>query len=123
MTIFGILAMILAATGVFGITARGVAQRERELGIRMALGASTGRLLIETLSNSLRIGLLGVAAGVLAAFWASDLVAGFLFGIDTTDPLTYAVAVFLAIAVNSAAAVLPSRQVAAVDPARVSKEE
>lgn len=121
--VFGILATVLAATGIFGITARGVAHRARELGVRMALGARGDRLLVQTLNDSLRIGFLGVVGGVLLSFWASNLLAGYLFGVETSDPLTYAAAVLLAMVVCGAAALIPARRVTAVDPARVLREE
>ena len=89
----------------------------------MALGARADRLMMRAISESLRIGVLGVVIGVLLASWASRLVARFLFGIEASDPWTYGGAAILALAVCGLAALLPARRVTALNPARVLRDE
>jgi putative ABC transport system permease protein len=120
---FGILASALAAVGVFGVTARTVAQRTREMGIRMALGARESGVVTEILGGSLIAGLLGIAVGIVGALWASRLVSGFLFNIEPTDPTTYAVVVSLLLTLCLLASYLPARRIARVDPVDVLKVE
>jgi len=120
---FGIAATLLAAVGIFGVTARGIALRTRELGIRVALGA-TGRSLVGmTLRGSLITALAGTAIGAIGALWASRLLVGFLFGVEPTDPLTYMIVVSLLGAVCLFAAYLPTRRIARVDPVDVLRAE
>jgi predicted permease len=120
---FGISATLLAAVGVFGVVARSIASRVRELGIRVALGASGRRLVGMVLRQSLTTALTGIIVGLLIAMWASRMVAGYLFGVEPLDPLTFAsVAVFLAL-VGLSAAYLPTRRVLRFDPVRALKVE
>ncbi len=120
---FGILASALAAVGVFGVTARTVAQRTREMGIRMALGARESGVVTAILGDSLIAGLLGIAVGIVGALWASRLTSGFLFNIEPTDPTTYAVVVSLLLTLCLLASYLPARRIARVDPVDVLKAE
>lgn len=120
---FGISATLLAAVGVFGVVARNIASRARELGIRVALGASGGRLVGMVLRQSLITTLTGIIVGLLVAMWASRMVAGLLFGVEPFDPLTFgSVAVFLAF-VGLIAAYLPTRRVLEVDTVKALKVE
>jgi len=120
---FGISATLLAAVGVFGVVARSIASRVRELGIRVALGASGRRLVGMVLRQSLTTALTGIIVGLLIAMWASRMVAGYLFGVEPLDPLTFAsVAVFLALA-GLSGAYLPTRRVLQFDPVRALKVE
>jgi predicted permease len=121
---FAAAAIMLAAIGVVGVTARSVAQRTRELAIRLALGAESASLNRLVLRGSLLPALVGVTFGLLCAFWASRLISGFLFGVQSWDPLTYGVAVSLVLVVCLAASYLPARRaLGAVQPAQVLKEE
>jgi predicted permease len=121
--VFGGLAALLAAVGVFGVTARGVAQRTRELGIRIALGARHGELVGLILRHSLIIGLAGTTLGLLGAAWTSRLLSHYLFAIEPWDTLTYgAVGAFVAL-VCLAAGYIPARRVAGLAPMEVLREE
>jgi predicted permease len=121
--VFGVVAMLLAATGVFGVTARNVARHIRELGIRAALGATTHRLLGMVLRANLTAALAGAALGLVGAFWASRMLTRFLFGVEPTDPLTYGTAGLLLVAVCVAASYVPARRITNVDPVEVLRAE
>lgn len=123
MGVFGALATLLAAVGIFGVTARGVAQRTKEMGVRMSLGAEVGGLVSMMVRASLVSGVVGTLGGLLVTVWTGRLLAGFLFGVDAFDPLTYgAVAGFLVI-VSLASSYLPARRIASLDPAGVLRAE
>ena len=120
---FGLLAALLAAVGVFGVTARAVAQRTREMGIRMALGARESGVVAAILGGSVLTGLLGTAVGIFGALWASRLLSGFLFDIEPTDPVTYVVVVASLLTLCVLASFLPARRIARVDPVEVLRAE
>jgi putative ABC transport system permease protein len=122
-TSFGILAALLAAAGVFGVTARSVALRTRELGIRMALGAREFGLIGTTVREMLCTGIAGTAVGLMGALWSSRLVARFLFGIEPWDPTTYAVVAALTVAVCLLASFAPARRITKVNPVEVLRAE
>jgi putative ABC transport system permease protein len=113
---FALLAVALAAVGVYGVISYAVAQRTRELGVRMALGAGRGQLLRLVLGEGLGLAAWGVAAGVLAALAATRAMRGLLYATSPTDPLTFAAVSLLVLAVAAAAAYLPARRAARVDP-------
>lgn len=117
------MAAVLALLGVYGVTSFVVSQRTREIGVRMALGSEPGAVVRRVVSSGLRLTAAGVALGLVAAIPASRLVSGFLFRIGPTDPLTFAVTALAVAAVSAAAAWLPARRAAAVDPVRVLNEE
>jgi putative ABC transport system permease protein len=120
---FGISATLLAAVGIFGVTARSVALRKRELGIRVALGATGQGLVRMILKVSLTTALAGTALGLIGALWVSRLLAGFLFEVEPTDPRAYVMVVSLLVGVSLFAGYLPTRRVAGVDPVEVLKAE
>jgi predicted permease len=113
---FAVLAGLLAGVGIFGVTARSVAVRARELGIRSALGASASGLVRLVLADGLRSALPGVALGLAAAAWTSGVLRSLLYGVDTRDPLTYAVVACVASAAYLLAAYVPARRATRVDP-------
>lgn len=123
LTLFGVIAAVLAAVGVFGTTARGVASRTRELGIRFALGARRSNLVKMMMHSTLVVGLVGVSLGLIVASWASRLLSGFLFGIETRDPLTFLSVTVLLLIVCILASYLPARRATRVDPAEVLRME
>jgi predicted permease len=123
MNVFGILATTLAAAGVIGVTARSVSLRTREMGIRMALGARGSGLIGATVRENLRTGLAGVALGLAGAWWASRLLTPFLFGIQTSDPPTYATVILLIVVLSVSASYVPARRISRVDPADVLRAE
>jgi len=123
MEVFGIMATVLAAVGVFGITARGVTRRTREMGVRFSLGAEGRGLIAMVVGDALLPALGGAAVGLVLATWAGRLVAGFLFGVDAFDAPTYGAAAAFVIVVSLVASYLPARRVASLDPAEVLRAE
>ena len=113
---FALLALILAAIGIYGVMAYAVSQRTTEIGVRVALGATRAEVFRLVLSDGLRItvaGLIvGLAASVLAARWLGSL----LFGIEPGDPLTFASMIALLLSVAVLACVIPARRATRVDP-------
>jgi len=116
-TLFGALALVLAAVGVYAVMAYGVARRLHEFGIRAALGASRGALVLEVAREGLMLTFVGIAIGLAGAWGATRLLASLLYGVSTTDAATYAVAALVLGAAASAASLLPARRAATVDPA------
>ncbi|HET9784180.1 MAG TPA: ADOP family duplicated permease [Terriglobales bacterium] len=114
--LFAVLALLLAALGVYGVLSYTVAQRTRELGLRMALGADRGRVLRLVLRQGMMPVVAGALAGVAAALLLGKLLAGFLYGIGGRDPLTLIAAPLLLLAVAAAAAWWPARRATRVDP-------
>jgi predicted permease len=115
-TFFGILALALASIGLYGVLAYAVGRRANEIGIRMALGARPGAVVWMFLRETLVLIAAGCAAGLVAAFAATRLVASSLFGVKPADPLTLAAATAVIAAVAALAGYLPARRAAAVDP-------
>lgn len=121
--LFGMTALLLAAIGVFGVMSYSVAQRTREIGIRMALGADASHVLATVLRRGLRASAIGVALALAVAPLLTRLVGELLYGVTPFDPVTYgSVAVFL-IGVAAVAAYLPARRATRVDPVVVLKEQ
>jgi predicted permease len=114
---FAGLALVLAIAGVYGVLAYSVARRIGEMGLRLALGAEHGRLLWFVVAQGLRPVLIGLGAGLGAAFWLSGLMTSLLFGIQPGDPLTYAGAALVLLLTAAAACYVPARSVLRVDPA------
>ncbi|NIQ52758.1 MAG: FtsX-like permease family protein, partial [Gammaproteobacteria bacterium] len=121
--VFGVLALALSALGIFGVLAFAVEQRTREVGIRIALGA-TGRSVIRmVVGQGLRLVVLGLVVGILAAVAASDLLAGLLFQVEPADALTLTLVTAVALGTAAAACYLPARRAARIEPMRVLREE
>jgi putative ABC transport system permease protein len=116
LSLFGGLALVLAAVGIFGVISYSVSCRTRELGIRMALGASPGTVRRMVLLEGLRIAASGVAIGLVAALALTRFLKGQLFGIGATDPYTFAGAAIVLPIVALAACYLPARRAMRVDP-------
>jgi predicted permease len=119
-SLFGGLALLLASVGLYGLLAFAVVQRTAEMGIRMAVGARRMDVVFMIMREALLLVVLGVGIGVPMALagarFASSQISGLLFGINATDPLTIAIAVFLLIAVAALASYLPARRASRVDP-------
>jgi len=120
---FGLAAVILTAVGIFGVVARAVARRARELAIRMALGADSGMLRRLVVSRTLTVGAIGLVAGLLAAVAGSSLLKSYLFGVPGTDPLTLTVVPLTVLVTLLAAGLMPARRLWRLEPARILSEE
>jgi len=122
-TIFGTLALALAAVGLYGVLSYLVAQRTREFGVRIALGARREQVIRMVLGRGLKLALLGIGGGALVGWFAARTVRGFLFGIDPHDPVTFAAVPAVLAAVAALAAYLPARRAASVDPMKAIRQE
>jgi predicted permease len=121
--VFGLLGLSLAAVGIYGVMSYSVARRGRELGIRVALGADKGRVLRLVLGEGMRLAVLGMVLGMAAAFGASRLVRGLLYGVSAVDPAAFAGVPLLLGAVAALAVYLPARRAASVAPMTALKVE
>jgi predicted permease len=115
-TVFGCLATFLAALGLYGVMAFMVAQRTREIGIRMALGAGQGSVVWMVLRETLSLAALGVAIGLAGAYAVTRLIQAQLFGVQATDLLTLAAASLGIASVTALAGYIPARRATAIDP-------
>jgi predicted permease len=114
--IFGLLALALAAIGIYGVIAHSVAQRTREIGIRMALGADARSVLRMILRQGLVLALTGVLVGLAAAFALTRLMSSVLYGVSATDPLTFLISSVALVGVVLGACFMPARRATKVDP-------
>lgn len=121
--LFAVLALGLAAIGLYGVIAYSVTRRTRELGVRMTLGASRSRVIGMVLREAARLGLAGIGAGVVAAFWLTRFLAGLLYEVKPADPATIALVAAVLLGVTLLAGWLPARRAAAVDPAIAMRAE
>jgi putative ABC transport system permease protein len=115
--VFALVALLLAAIGVYGVMAYGVNERTREIGVRVALGADTGDVVRLIIRGALGMTSLGVVLGLAGGFVTSRLLGSLLFGVQATDLLTFLVAAVVILAVAAVASWLPARRAARVDPA------
>jgi putative ABC transport system permease protein len=113
---FSLLAMTLASIGLYGVMSYTVSQRSRELGVRLALGADSRDVLGLVLVQGLRLALAGVVIGLVAAFAVTRVMKNMLFGLSSTDPLTFVVISLLLVAVALVASYLPALRATRVDP-------
>ena len=116
LTVFAALALLLATVGLYGVIALSVGQRHREIGVRMALGASPTDVLRRILGEGMRLAAVGVVVGMAGAFAASRLLAAMLFGVSAVHPGLYAVAVVGVLVVSALATLIPARRATRVDP-------
>jgi putative ABC transport system permease protein len=116
MALFAGIALALASLGVAAVMAYNVAQRTREIGVRLALGAGGGRLVAQVVRQAMRPAALGIAAGLAAGLLASRLLQGLLFAVRATDPAIFAAVAILLTLVALAASYLPARRARRIDP-------
>ncbi|MEM8960366.1 MAG: ABC transporter permease [Acidobacteriota bacterium] len=116
--LFGLLGILLASVGIYGVIAYSVAKRQRELGIRAALGADRNRVVGLVLREGLRLAMTGVAIGLVGAAGAAQLVRGMLYNVHPIDPIVYGAVSVLLIALAAVAVYRPARKAARMDPVR-----
>jgi ABC-type antimicrobial peptide transport system permease subunit len=113
---FGILAVLLACLGLYGLMSYTVARQTNEIGVRMALGANQGDVVWSILGQGARLAIVGVVLGSGAAFALMRLISNLLYGVSTHDPLTFASVAVLLMFVALLASFVPARQASRVDP-------
>jgi ABC-type antimicrobial peptide transport system permease subunit len=123
LTAFAVLAVLLATVGVHGVIAYAAARREREMGIRMALGARPAHLFRIVTGEALRLALAGAALGIALAYGVSRLLASLLFGVGRADPVTYFAAIALMLALAALASLAPALRAARTDPSITLRAE
>jgi len=116
LAIFAGVALVLAGVGIYGVMSYSVAQRTREIGIRMALGAHTGAVLKLAVGYGMKLVLIGVVVGLIAAFALTRVMSTLLFGITATDPATFTLISLLLVFVAALASYIPARRATKVDP-------
>lgn len=121
--VFGTIALVLAAIGIYGVASHAVSLRTREIGIRMSLGARAADVLRMFVRETLTLAAIGVGLGLALSAAASQLLTGFLYGLSPTDAMTFAAAAAVICAVAVSASYLPARRAARVDPLRALRHD
>jgi predicted permease len=121
--IFGVLGLLLASVGIYGVMAYSVAQRTREIGIRMAIGAAAGDVARLVMRQGLTLVLIGTGIGLASALAASQLLRGILYGGRVVDPVTFVAVPLVLVGVAAMASWLPARRAAGVDPIIALRQE
>jgi predicted permease len=121
--LFGVLALVLASVGLYGITAYSVARRTNEIGVRMALGANRSYVVVMVMRRALGLVAIGLAIGIPVALLGGRLMRTQLYGVRTYDPLTLAAAVFVLAAFAALAGFIPARRAASIEPMHALRQE
>ena len=119
---FAVIALVLASVGLYGLVSFSVAQRTREIGVRMALGANRGKVVGMVVRQGMRLTALGLAIGLLGAWGVTRVIGSLLVGVSPTDPVTFGVIFFVLAGVAAAASYLPARHATRVDPVAALRE-
>jgi ABC-type antimicrobial peptide transport system permease subunit len=120
---FALLALALATVGIYGVLSYAVSLRARELGIRIALGASAAQVIRQVLRQGLRMTIAGMVVGLIGAMLLTRLITSLLFGVRPLDPLTFVAVCLTLLAAAVAACWLPARRAAHADPLEVMRAE
>jgi predicted permease len=120
---FAIIALILAAVGLFGVLSTIVRQRTAEVGVRMAFGASKERIFRQMVGEGMRLGVVGLVLGLLAAFLLTGAMRSMLVGVAPTDPTTFAAIAVVFLGITALSCWLPARRAAVLDPSDALREE
>jgi predicted permease len=120
---FGILALVLSATGIYGVMAYSVSRRTREIGIRMAIGATQAQVLESVARRAATLIGAGLVIGLGLALAAGRLLERILYGVKPSDPVTFAIVFALMLAIGAAATFLPARRAARIDPVQALRQE
>ena len=123
LSIFGAIALLLAAIGIYGLMAYSVQQRMQEIGIRMALGADRATIRKHVVWSGMKLTLVGVVLGIAASFGLTRLIASFLFGVKTWDPTAFIAVPVVLSAVAFVAVWLPAMRASRVEPMRALRVE
>ena len=123
LAVFALTATFLSLVGVFGLVAYAVAQRTREIGLRVALGSTYGRVAALMVQQAFVPAAIGIVAGIVGAFLSSRVLAAFLFEIEPTDPATFGVAIVLFLLASAAACLVPALRALKIDPATALRHE
>jgi len=121
--LFGLLALLLSAVGLYGVQSFLVARRTREIGIRMALGALRGQVARAVMGRGVALAAVGIVLGVTAAYASARLIQHLLFGVEARDPLTFMSVPAVLLSVAAAASLVPAARASRVDPVEALKEE
>ena len=116
LTGFSLVALLMAAVGIYGLIQYSIATRTQEIGVRMAVGAEAGEIFRMILGEGLKLSLTGLMLGLLGALWLGQAGSSLLFGITSTDPWTFIVVSSLLIAVAVAACCFPARRAMKIEP-------
>jgi putative ABC transport system permease protein len=123
MAVLGVIALVLASVGVFGVMSYSVSERAHEIGVRRSLGAQTGDILRMVLRSGMFLTFLGLAIGVPVAFLLARALAALLFGVEAADPFSFIGLPLLLAAVAALACYLPARRAARLDPLKALRYE
>ncbi len=123
LTAFGMLALVLSATGIYGVMAYAVSRRTREIGIRMAIGATQGQVLASVARSAGMLIGVGLVLGLAMALGAGRLLERILYGVKPTDPVTFAIVFAIMLGVGAAATFIPARRATRIDPAQALRQD